>query len=56
MPRWPYDWGVESFLTGLVDDGQGVHALVEANPRWHRTSAERIVELQRWRVIHLSDA
>lgn len=42
-----YDWGVERFLTGLVDDGSGVQVLHEANPRWHQASAERISELQR---------
>lgn len=42
-----YDWGVETFLTGLVDDGRGVHVMCEPNPRWYRASQDRVAELQR---------
>ena len=42
-----YDWGVETFLTGLVDDGAGVSVVHEGNPRWFHGSQDHVVELQR---------
>lgn len=39
-----FDWGVETFLSGLTHTGE---TLTLANPRWHQAERERIAALQR---------
>jgi putative transposase len=39
-----YDWGVETFLTGVTHDDQDVDL---ANPRWWQAEKDHVTELQR---------
>lgn len=39
-----YDWGVETFLTGITHSGESIKI---ENPRWWRQSKEKDIELQR---------